>query len=49
MNHPVCVDQAPSSVVIGGTIAEGTGIYAGASGTLQVASMVYAASWPGRL
>lgn len=44
MNHPVCADPAPSSVVIGGTIAEGTGIYVGASGTLQVASTVYAAS-----
>lgn len=44
MNHPVCNDPAPSSVVIGGTIVEGTGIYVGASGALQVASTVNAAS-----
>jgi HYR domain len=44
MNQPVCADPAPSSVVIGGTIAEGTGIYAGASGSVQVASTVNAAS-----
>jgi HYR domain len=44
MDYPVCADTAPSSVVIRGTIAEGTGIYAGASGTLQIASTVNAPS-----
>lgn len=42
MDYPVCSDIAPSSVVNRGTIAEGTGIYAGASGSLQFASTVNA-------
>jgi HYR domain len=44
MEYPVCADPAPSSVVIRGTIVEGTGRFAGASGSLQVSSTVNAAS-----
>jgi HYR domain-containing protein len=44
MDYPSCVDRAPNSTVVRGTIAEGTGAFAGASGSLQIASMVYAPS-----
>jgi hypothetical protein len=47
MDFPVCSDVAPSSVVNRGTIAGGTGIYAGASGSFQFASTVNAASCGG--
>ncbi len=40
MDYPVCADYAPSSVVLNGTITEGTGRFAGASGSLQLSSMV---------
>jgi hypothetical protein len=44
MEHPLCADPAPSSVAIRGTIAEGTGAFAGASGSIQIASTVNAPS-----
>ena len=44
MEYPRCANPAPSSVVIQGTIAEGTGAFAGASGSLQIASSVHAAT-----
>jgi len=44
MDYPVCNDPAPSSVTMGGTIVEGTGIFGGASGTIQFASTVNAAA-----
>jgi HYR domain len=47
MDYPVCSDLAPSSVVNRGTISGGTGIYAGATGTLQFASTVNAPSCGG--
>jgi HYR domain len=40
MEFPYCADPAPNSTVHRGTIVEGTGIYAGASGSLQIASTV---------
>lgn len=42
MDYPVCADTAPANSVIRGTIAAGTGTFAGASGSLQVASSVFA-------
>jgi hypothetical protein len=44
MDHPVCADPAPSSVVINGIVTGGTGAFAGASGSLRFASSVNAAS-----
>jgi hypothetical protein len=44
MEHPMCADPAPSSVVIRGAISEGTGAFAGASGSVQIASTVNAPS-----
>jgi hypothetical protein len=40
MESPFCVDPAPNSTVHRGTVVEGTGIFAGASGSLQIASTV---------
>jgi HYR domain len=42
MEFPYCADPAPNSTVHRGTIVEGTGIFAGASGSLQIASTVEA-------
>jgi HYR domain len=42
MEFPYCADPAPNSTVHRGTIVEGTGIFAGASGSLQIASTVAA-------
>ena len=44
MDYPVCANIAPSSVVNQGTIVEGTGAFAGASGSIQIASTVNAPS-----
>ena len=53
MDYPVCANTAPASVVIKGTIVEGTGTFAGASGSLQLASTVNIGSgrdtWTGTL
>jgi hypothetical protein len=43
MEVPFCADPAPNSTVHRGTVVEGTGIFAGASGSLQIASTVEAA------
>ena len=42
MEVPFCADPAPNSTVHRGTVVEGTGIFAGASGSLQIASTVEA-------
>jgi HYR domain len=42
MEFPYCANPAPNSTVHRGTIVEGTGICAGASGSLQIASTVNA-------
>jgi HYR domain len=44
MDYPTCSDVAPSSVVIGGTVAEATGAFAGASGRFRFSSSVGRAS-----
>jgi len=40
MQHPVCANYAPSSVVLNGTVSGGTGLFAAASGSLQLSSTV---------
>jgi hypothetical protein len=40
MEFPFCADPAPNSTVHRGTVVEGTGIFEGASGSLQIASTV---------
>jgi hypothetical protein len=40
MEYPYCVNPAPNSTVHSGTIIEGTGVFAGATGSLQIASTV---------
>ena len=41
MQYPVCSNYAPSSVVLNGIISAGTGVFAGASGSVRLASTVY--------
>jgi hypothetical protein len=38
MEFPYCANTAPTNTVMRGTIVEGTGFFAGASGSLQIAS-----------
>jgi hypothetical protein len=42
MDFPYCANRAPNSTVHRGTVVEGTGMFAGASGSLQIASTVEA-------